>query len=205
MDKEKIDDYIERLKKFDSTMSGDDENFDPTLINELNNLLNVLNDDIVKTQSQQIDKTDYEMDFSPLSVKIKKLRENAVIPKYSKDGDAGLDLTVTHIISETMTDITYGFGIALEIPKGYVGLVFPRSSIRKYDMLLTNAVGVIDSGYRGEIQATFKKTEGTFNYYGANERAAQIIVLPYPKVQFIESDELSDTERNTGGFGSTDN
>ncbi len=205
MEKNKIDDYIERLKSFDSTMSDSDENFDPSLINELNNLLSALNDDIVNTQTEQTSEDNGQMEFSPIRVRIKKLKENAVIPKYSKDGDAGLDLTVTHIISETLNDITYGFGIAMEIPKGYVGLVFPRSSIRKYDMLLTNAVGVIDSGYRGEIQATFKKTEGTFNYYGANERAAQIIILPYPKVEFIESDELSDTERNTGGFGSTGN
>jgi dUTP pyrophosphatase len=200
MDKDKIDDYIERLKNFDSTMSTEDENFDPTLINELNNLLSALNDDIANTQGEQ---TNNQMEFSPLSIRIKKLKENAVIPKYSKDGDAGLDLTATHIISETMTDITYGFGISVEIPKGYVGLVFPRSSIRKYDMFLTNAVGVIDSGYRGEIQATFKKTEGSFNFYSANERIAQIMVLPYPKIEFVETDELSDSERNTGGFGST--
>ena len=87
---------------------------------------------------------------------------------------------------------------------GYVGLVFPRSSIRKMDLALTNCVGVIDSGYRGEIQATFKKTQGLDSVkYNVGERGAQIIIMPYPKVNFVEVDELSSTERGDGGFGST--
>ena len=142
-------------------------------------------------------------------VKIKKLVKEAVIPVYAKDGDAGMDLTITSIISETTTDVTYGFGIALEIPKNYVGLVFPRSSVRKYDLSLTNCVGVIDSGYRGEIQATFKKTSwlkgDSSDKYVVGDRGSQIIILPYPKVSMVESEELSDTERGDGGFGSTGN
>jgi dUTP pyrophosphatase len=90
-------------------------------------------------------------------LKFKKLNDTAVIPSYAKPGDAGMDLVATSIISNTTFDVTYGTGIAMEIPKGFVGLVFPRSSIRKTDLALTNSVGVIDSGYRGEIQATFKK------------------------------------------------
>jgi dUTP pyrophosphatase len=105
--------------------------------------------------------------------------------------------------------VTYGTGIAMEIPKGYVGLVFPRSSIRKTDLSLTNCVGVIDSGYRGEIQATFKKVFGKNDIridemdYKVGDRIAQIMIIPYPSVTFIESDELSDSERGEGGFGST--
>ena len=115
-----------------------------------------------------------------------------------------MDLTVTKIIRQSTYDITYGFGIAIEVPVGYVGLVFPRSSIRKMELLLSNSVGVIDSGYRGEIQATFKKVEGLDgSYYKVGERAAQIMIIPYPKVSFIETDELSSTERGDGGFGST--
>jgi len=136
-----------------------------------------------------------------MKVKIKKLHPKAVIPNYSKPGDAGMDLVITSIINENKEDISYGFGISLEIPEGYVGLVFPRSSIRKYDLFLTNSVGVIDSGYRGELQATFKKTGP--HIYEVGDRGAQIIILPYPQIQFEEVGELSNTERGEGGFGST--
>lgn len=137
-------------------------------------------------------------------VKIKKLNPNSVIPTYAKDGDAGMDLVATSIIENTSFDITYGLGIAMEIRDGYVGLVFPRSSIRKYDLLLTNCVGVIDSGYRGEIQATFKKTNGLDSLaYKVGDRIAQIMIIPHPQIQFEEVKELSDTQRGKGGFGST--
>ena len=91
-----------------------------------------------------------------MQVKIKKLSPQAVIPTYAKEGDAGIDLVATSIKFDG-TQITYGTGLAMEIPEGFVGLVFPRSSIRKTDLSLSNSVGVIDSGYRGEIQATFNQ------------------------------------------------
>ena len=152
-----------------------------------------------------------------MEVKIKKLKPNAVIPTYAKDGDAGMDLVATSIISDTPEQITYGMGIALEIPKGFVGLIFPRSSVRKTGLDLSNAVGVIDSGYRGELQATFNKvfggdrfydetknTEDTSNnFYKIGDRIAQIMIIPYPPIEFMEVDELSDSERGDGGFGST--
>ena len=132
---------------------------------------------------------------------IKKLHPNAVIPSYAKDGDAGMDLVITDIKGENKYDITYGFGISMEIPEGFMGLVFPRSSIRKTDLVLSNSVGVIDSGYRGEIQATFKKTG--LNKYEIGDRGAQIIIIPHPEIEFEEVAELSNTERGEGGFGST--
>jgi len=142
-----------------------------------------------------------------MKVNIKRLHENAVIPSYAKDGDAGMDLVATRIISETTTDVTYGTGLAMEIRDGFVGLVFPRSSIRKYDLALTNCVGVIDSGYRGEIQATFKKTNwlkgNESEKYQIGDRIAQIIIIPHPQIEFYEVDELNNTERGEGGFGST--
>lgn len=138
-----------------------------------------------------------------MKVKIKKLHSDAVITTYAKEGDAGLDLTITSIIKNTTYDVTYGFGIALEIPEGYVGFLFPRSSVRKYDLVLSNCVGVIDSGYRGEIQATFKKTGK--HKYAIGDRALQLIIMPYPFVELQEVQELSETERGKGGFGSTDN
>ena len=136
-----------------------------------------------------------------MEVKIKKLNPNAVIPTYAKPGDAGMDLVATSIILDTKTQITYGLGIALEIPDGFVGLVFPRSSIRKTDLVLSNSVGVIDSGYRGELQATFKKNG--LNKYEVGDRGAQIMIVPYPQIEFEEVEELSNTERGEGGFGST--
>jgi dUTP pyrophosphatase len=141
-----------------------------------------------------------------MKVKIKKLHPNTVIPSYAKEGDAGMDLIATSIISETDTQITYALGIALEIPEGFVGLVFPRSSIRKTRLQLSNSVGVIDSGYRGELQATFNKINNNSfseNDYKIGDRVCQIMIIPHPIVELIEVDELSDSERGEGGFGST--
>jgi len=139
-----------------------------------------------------------------MQIKIKKLHNNAVIPQYAKAGDAGMDLVATEVVDGYGFSVTYGTGLAMEIPEGYVGLVFPRSSIRKYDISLTNCVGVIDSGYRGEIQATFRKEAGIpSKRYEVGDKIAQMIILPYPAIEFMEVEELSDTERGTGGFGST--
>ena len=136
-----------------------------------------------------------------MKVRIKKLNENAVIPTYAKGGDGGMDLVITDIKGENKYDITYGFGISMEIPEGFMGLVFPRSSIRKTDLILSNSVGVIDSGYRGEIQVTFKKTG--LNKYEIGDRGVQIIIMPHPPIEFEEVEELTNTERGEGGFGST--
>jgi len=141
-----------------------------------------------------------------MKVRIKKLNENAVIPSYAKDGDAGMDLVATSIISNTSTQITYGIGLALEIPNGFVGLIFPRSSVRKTRLMLSNCVGVVDSGYRGELQATFNKINNdsiSENDYKVGDRIAQIMIIPHPPIEFEEANELSDTERGEGGFGST--
>jgi dUTP pyrophosphatase len=139
-----------------------------------------------------------------MQVKIKKLHPDAVIPKYAKESDAGLDLVATSIKENTSFQITYGLGIALEIPEGFVGLVFPRSSIRNTELTLSNSVGVIDSGYRGELQATFNKSNGLDSIsYKVGDRVCQIMIIPHPSIEFEEVNELSNTERGEGGFGST--
>lgn len=141
-----------------------------------------------------------------MRVLIKKLHKNAVVPSYAKESDAGLDLTAVSVIADGDSYITYGTGIALEIPDGFVGLVFPRSSIRKKDLMMSNSVGVIDAGYRGEIQVTFTKMQDEYNVqYSIGDRIAQIIILPHPQITFVETNELSDTERGTGGHGSSGN
>ena len=147
-----------------------------------------------------------------MKVRIKKLHENAVVPAYAKEGDAGLDFTAVEISKDNVGNITYHTGLAVEIPQGYVGLLFPRSSISKKQQFLTNGVGVIDSSYRGEIMAKFKPVMGTYdtildlfesNEYQVGDRIVQMIILPYPQIEFEEVEELSETERGYGGFGST--
>jgi dUTP pyrophosphatase len=139
-----------------------------------------------------------------MKVKVKKLHKDSVIPKYAKSGDAGMDLVA---VSKTETElyVEYDTGLSFEIPEGYVGLVFPRSSISKYHLSLANAVGVVDSGYRGSVTARFKKTldRAWATEYNVGDRIAQIIILPYPQVEFEEAEELSNTERGAGGYGSS--
>lgn len=142
-----------------------------------------------------------------MQVRVKKLNPEATLPTYAKKGDAAMDLTA---ISKTkpaqFTDgsIVYGTGLAIEIPEGYVGLLFPRSSISRYGLMLTNSVGVIDSSFRGEIQLKFKPV-GNYSplEYGVGERIGQLIIMPYPQIELTEVKELSESERNDGGWGST--
>ena len=134
-----------------------------------------------------------------MKVKIKKTREKAVIPKYAKPGDAGIDLTAVDRKVEGNWN-TYYTGLAMEIPEGYVGLLFPRSSVYKTEQRLANSVGVIDSGYRGEIMMKFNRS---MKEYKIGDRIGQIIILPYPQIEFEEVEELSETNRGSGGFGST--
>jgi dUTP pyrophosphatase len=137
-----------------------------------------------------------------MKVRLKKLHQDAIVPSYAKHGDAGMDLTAVSM--ETTVDyVEYKTGIAIEIPEGYVGLLFPRSSNSKKDLLLCNSVGVVDSAYRGEICLRFKTTCQSPKLYSVGERVGQIMILPYPQIQFDEVEELTETERGTGGFGST--
>jgi len=141
-----------------------------------------------------------------MKVKIKKLNKKAIIPAYAKEGDAGLDFTA---INKTEIDFQgkliktiYDTGLAVEIPSGYVGLLFPRSSVHKTNQTLANCVGVIDSGYRGEIKFVFKTIENSGTSYNIGDRIGQLIILPYSQIEFVE-DELSESERGANGFGST--
>ena len=136
-----------------------------------------------------------------MEVKVKKLNKNAIIPSYAKQGDAGLDLVaISKVQHENLVE--YGTGLAIEIPEGYVGLIFPRSSIKNYDLSLTNCVGVVDSGYRGEIKAFFR-THGDTTHYNVMEKIAQMVIVPYPQIKLVEVAELSESERGTGGYGSS--
>lgn len=139
-----------------------------------------------------------------MQIRIKKLNNDAIIPVYAKSGDAGLDLIATEVLEDTNNHIKYGTGLAIEIPEDYVGLIFPRSSVTKTNLYLANSVGVIDSGYRGEIMVVFNKTRNIHKTeYKIGDKVAQIIILPYPQIKLVEAEELSNTERGEGGFGST--
>lgn len=171
-------------------------------------------------------------------IKIKKLVDNAVIPFYAHEGDMGMDLVATSMDYDVKYDyIVYHTGIAVEIPKGYGMALFPRSSNRDTDAYMTNHVGIIDSGYRGEILACFKNRTSAYSIqlfnkaafainsilsrlglknlqiplnaaelefpYHPGDKIGQIVIIPYPTVEFEEVDELSPSERGEGGHGST--
>ena len=140
-----------------------------------------------------------------MKLKIKRLSENAVIPKYAKPGDAALDITAT-AVNATFQYVEYRTGLACEIPEGHVGLLFPRSSVTNTTMMLKNSVGVIDSGYRGELTFRFYDTSQhsiTSSRYKVGDRIGQLIVIPIPNMEIEEVTELSSTERGEGGYGSS--
>lgn len=192
--------------------------------------------------------------MNEVNVKIKKLVENAVIPTYAKPGDMGMDLVATSMEYDASRDCyIYHTGLAFEVPEGYGMLLFPRSSNRNTEVYMTNHVGILDSGYRGELLICYKNRTSkeiselivelthalvdvrndvveivdnisdaniaiSSNYkdnelieidweesapYKVGDRVAQLVVIPYPKVMFEEVEELSASERGTGGHGST--
>ena len=142
-----------------------------------------------------------------MKILFKKLVQEAQKPKFGKPGDAGADLVATSFDQKRGYQVVYGTGLAVEIPEGMVGLVFPRSSVRDTNLTMANSVGVIDSGYRGEIMVTFNHVSRTGHdsdkIYKVGDRIAQLVIMPVPLVQYTEVEELSETERNTSGYGST--
>ena len=138
-----------------------------------------------------------------MRIRLKKLDPKAVVPKYAHYGDAAVDLVATSRWEDKHGNLCYGTGIAIEIPEGHVGLLFPRSSVSKTNLRLANSVGVIDSGYRGEIILKFDK-QGPVDYL-PGDRVAQLMLLKNPSIQFVEVPDLKPSDRDTGGFGSSGN
>lgn len=151
-----------------------------------------------------------------MKVNIKLLSPEAVVPKYGRTGDCGLDLVATSV-TETEMYIEYGTSLAIEIPSGFVGLIYPRSSLSNYDLILANHVGVIDSNFRGEIKFRFKKSKkkdlfvsniglvdlNECKYYKIGDRIGQIIIQEIPDIEFTIVEELSDSNRGNGAYGSS--
>lgn len=142
-----------------------------------------------------------------MEIKIKRLNERAKIPTFGTEFSAGADLYCAeeHEISVCSGQkCSIGTGVSMEIPEGYVGLVFARSGLAcKNGLRLCNSVGVIDADYRGEIKVVLHNDSEYVREIKPGERVAQMIVMPYPKVSFIEVKELSDTVRGESGFGGT--
>ncbi len=141
-------------------------------------------------------------------VKIKKLSPDAVIPSYATVGSAGMDVTAISKEYDDKNDCwVYHTGLSFQLPEGYVMLIFPRSSNRKTNYYLANHVGVLDSDYTGELMLMYKYRDNNITPaappYQVGDRIGQIIIMPYPKVEFLEVEELAKTERGDGGFGST--
>ncbi len=140
-------------------------------------------------------------------VKIKKLSDTAVIPTYGSEGAAGADLYSAEngdVSVPRGKTVLIGTGISAEIPEGYVGLVYARSGLAtKRGLAPANKVGVIDSDYRGEIKVALYNQSDETQTVLKGERIAQLVVAPYLKAEFSEADDLSETSRGAGGFGST--
>ena len=153
-----------------------------------------------------------------MKVNVKKLDGNAVVPTYAKHGDAGMDLTAISKNYDEHGNVCYSTGLAFEIPNGFAGFLFPRSSNTKKDLILGNSVGVIDSGYRGEVVLKFKAIDTQYlqdgkltflkrdfmKEYNIGDRIGQIVIIPVPQIEFNVVDDLSTTDRGVGAFGSTD-
>lgn len=144
-----------------------------------------------------------------MKIRIKRLHENAIVPTYGSEYSAGADLYALLDGSLEIAPHETHFvhtGVAVEIPEGYCGLVFARSSMgAKRGLAPANKVGVIDADYRGEIMVTLHNHSEKTAIVEPGERIAQLAIVPFLKAEFEESDELSDTVRGAGGFGSTGN
>lgn len=142
-----------------------------------------------------------------MKVKIKLLHEKAVVPKKAHDLDAGFDLTAITRTFDDFGNFIYGTGIAVRIPVNHVGLLFQRSSVAKKTQILSNAVGVVDAGYTGEITFKFRHLvdhrHTSARPYEVGERIGQLIIIPIPSIEFVLSDDLGESERGTGNYGSS--
>jgi dUTP pyrophosphatase len=140
-----------------------------------------------------------------IEVAVRRLRPDAVLPSYAHPGDAGLDLTAVEAVTlEPGERTAVPTGLAVAIPVGWVGLVHPRSGLaRRHGLTVANAPGTIDAGYRGEVQVLLINLGAETVHLAAGERVAQLLLQPVGQAQVVEVDDLGETARGAGGFGST--
>jgi dUTP pyrophosphatase len=137
-----------------------------------------------------------------MELKIKKFSETATMPFYATEGSAAFDLTVDRRDILPQGQVKVYFGVGFEIPQGYVGVIAPRSSVCKTAFILANSIGIIDSDYRDEVSAVFDIVRNG-HQYEVGERAAQMMIMPFSQCNLVEVNELNETKRGTGGYGST--
>lgn len=142
-----------------------------------------------------------------MEIKIKKLSKTATIPTRGSEQAAGYDLYADieePVVIKAHTNVRIGTGLAVDIPDGYFGAVFARSGMAaKQNLRPSNCVGVCDSDYRGEYMVALHNDSDEDRVIQPKDRIAQLVVMPYLPVEFVEVEELSETERGAGGFGST--
>ncbi len=142
-----------------------------------------------------------------MKIKVKKLNKNAIMPSYGSEFAAGADLYAcieSEVTIEPHTTVMLPTGIAIELPVGYGGFIYARSGLAsKRNLAPANKVGVVDCDYRGEVKVALHNHGETAQTVAVGERIAQLVVAPYITAEFTEADELSDTVRGAGGFGST--
>lgn len=140
-----------------------------------------------------------------MKVLFKKLTDKAIKPTYGTQFSAGADLySVEEKVIGVGQTVVVKTGIAVQIPEGYVGLVYARSGLAtKRGLAPANKVGVIDSDYRGEVMVALYNQSGTEQKIDEGERIAQMVITPYLACEYEQAEELDDTARGTGGFGST--
>ena len=142
-----------------------------------------------------------------MKVKIKLLHPLAEVPKKAYEHDAGFDLKAVSVSRDDYGNAVYGTGVSVRIPNGYVGLLFQRSSVAKKSQILSNAVGVVDAGSLGEITFKFRHLvdvrKSAARPYEIGERIGQLIIMPIPSIDFVEVNDLGDSERGTGNYGSS--
>lgn len=139
-----------------------------------------------------------------MQIKVKKTTEGAKIPTYGTDGASAFDLYSAERTVVMNEPQRISLGIAVEVPKGYAMLIMPRSSTGlKTSLRMANSTGVIDSDYRGEISALYEAKPREWEPINVGDRIAQGMIVETPRVEFVEVDELSETERGNKGFGST--
>ena len=147
------------------------------------------------------------MEKTKMKVNFKKLNESAIVPAYASKNAAGADLynlPDTQVSVPPHKTVLIHTGIAMEIPEGYCGLIFARSGLAtKRGLAPANKVGVIDADYRGEIMVALHNHTDEPAFVDAGERVAQLVIMPYIAAELCECEELSDTQRGEGGFGST--
>lgn len=140
-----------------------------------------------------------------MKIKVKKLDETAELPTKAYPGSAGYDLTAIGAEFEGSTGLkVYRTGLSIEIPEGYVGFLFPRSSVANTNLYLRNSVGVIDSDYRGEVILKFSPGHGVQKIYHSGDKVGQLLIIKNEELEFEVVDELTTTDRDTKGFGSSD-